>query len=508
MNNIILALESAYANLENNRLLINSLNVFPVPDGDTGDNMSVTFRCGLDKIRSEKYNNDKELLSDFATACVMGARGNSGVILSLAVKGFASAYESESTDTARFVCGLKNATELCYESVASAKEGTVLTVLRACADKAKKVSQTCTDIEKLFMSVYTTAAATLSKTKELLPQLKEADVVDAGAKGLVCIMEGIRLVLQEHRAYEINDCEAEVTARISKKAEIENGYCCQCLIRGTEKIEPQEFDGLGDSLIIAESNSVTNLHIHSSSPDKVLAVALKHGELLNIKIENMRLQNDAAAEKARKKYGFVVASPGAGISECFSQFGCDEVITTHEKVSSGQVLESVSRINAKIIFLLPNDKNNYLAFKQAMKMSDKDCVMLESEDAAIGLGMLMGFDESKSKEENIDDMYKSQSHVKSGKICVADKSFKDIKRGESIAFIDGKIAVKAANTLTCLEKTVEKLSDKDYNVISVFCAKEETVDTADELLKRKYPDCQINIIYGGQRVYDFLVFRY
>lgn len=502
------ALESAYANLENHRLLINSLNVFPVPDGDTGDNMCMTFNSGLDRINQEEYKTEKELIADFALACLMGARGNSGVILSLAVKGFSAAVESEKSPSAYLVKGFQNAVELCYSSVSSPKEGTALTVLRACADKAAKTAVTTSDIKKIFSSAYVTATATLSKTKELLPELKEANVVDAGAKGLVCLMEGIRLVLEENKAYEIEKTKVESEHIDSKETHIKNRYCCECVIKGDKAIAPQELERFGDSIITAATDGIIKLHVHSNSPDAVLKLALERGEIIDVKIENMRIQHNSAVWGAHKAYGFVSVSSGDGITQCFKQLGCDEVITSHRKIASGKALEAISKINSETVYLLPNDKNNFLAFKQAMKMTDKNCIMLETEDVAQGIGAMMNFDGELTESENTENMLSALSELRIAKVCVADKALKDIKKGNSIGIIDGEIKIHAKDNFICLEKTVEKLCDEDYNDISVFygeSVKKETAEKAENILTEKFPKAQISFIDGGQNIYDYIV---
>lgn len=511
MNNIRAlktALESAYANLENNRQLINSLNVFPVPDGDTGDNMCLTFGSGLDKIRHKEYKSADEMIADFSLACLMGARGNSGVILSLTAKGFAMACRGEQTDGAYLARGLRKAVGLCYKSVSSPKEGTALTVLRACADKAEKTSAMTRDLKKVFAGVYVTATATLAKTKELLPELQAANVVDAGGKGLVCILEGLRLFIEENKAYTVSEVQAEAKSVAGVSARIENGYCCECVIKSGEKIEPAQLGRLGDSAISVTTDGVTKIHVHSNFPDRVLSLALGRGELISVKIENMRLQHKAAEWGAVKDYSFVAVSPGGGITECFRQLGCDGIIESSSKVSTGQIIKAISSLNARTVFLLPNDKNNFLAFKQAVKMADKNCIIIETSDFAEGIGAMMGFDEALTEDENAGNMLAAVSQIKTGKICVADKNSKKIKKGDSIGIIDNKIEVRTQDTFSCMEKVVEKLYDKDYNDISVFCGESvghEAAERARKTLSDRYEKTQINVIHGNQGVYDYVV---
>lgn len=502
------ALESAYANLENNRLLINSLNVFPVPDGDTGDNMCMTFKSGLDRIKQKEYETDEEMIADFSLACLMGARGNSGVILSLATKGFASAFRPRQSGGEYLVKGFQNAVELCYKSVSSPKEGTALTVLRSCADKAAKVSVMSGSLKKIFSEVYVTATATLAKTKELLPELKEANVVDSGAKGLVCLMEGIRLFLEENKVYELNNSEIKEEHKTFGRVLIENKFCCECIIKSENKIELSELESLGDSAISAASDGIIKIHVHSNCPEKVLTLAQNKGEIVNVKIENMEFQHNSASWGAKKKYAFIAVSMGDGISECFNQLGCDRIITSKEKISAGQASKAIAELNAETVFILPNDKNNLLAFKQAVKMSDTECVIVETEDPAQGIWVMMNFDSSLSSDENKENILSSMSQIKTGKICIADKPLKKIKKGDSIGIIEDKIEVCTEDTFSCMEKVVEKLCDKDYNDISVFCGKtvnESVMKKAEESLNEKHKKSQINVINGGQDIYDYIV---
>lgn len=501
------ALESAYANLENNRLLINSLNVFPVPDGDTGDNMCMTFKSGLDRIKQKEYKSTEEMIADFSLACLMGARGNSGVILSLAAKGFSSASHGGRSDGEYLANGLKNAVGLCYKSVSSPKEGTALTVLRACSDKAAKASAKYGDFKRVFAEVYATAAATLTKTKELLPELKEANVVDAGAKGLVCIMEGIRLVTEENRVYERGEQKAAVNAAAGAKVRTDKKFCCEFIIEGEKETPPTELEALGDSAISAATDGIVKTHIHSSSPVEVLKLALKHGELVSFKAENMHIQHNAISLGEAEKSAVVAVSPGGGITECFKQLGCDKVIESPIKVSAGQAIRAISSLGAETVFLLPNDKNNFLAFKQAVRMADKHCVMIETEDFAQGISAMMSFDSSLGEDENTENMLEA-AKIKTGKICVADKPLKKIKRGDGIGIINDKIEVRAEDTFSCMEKVVEKLCDRDYNDISVFCGEAvggKELDRVKRALTEKYRQTQINVINGRQGVYDYVV---
>lgn len=502
------ALESAYANLENNRLLINSLNVFPVPDGDTGDNMCMTFKSGLDKIKQKEYKNPGEMIADFALACLMGARGNSGVILSLAAKGFSDAAHGKQSGGAYLKNGLKNAVELCYKSVSSPKEGTALTVLRACSDKAAKVSVTTGDFKKVFAEVYATAVATLTKTKELLPELKEANVVDAGAKGLVCVMEGIRLVAEENKAYERGEQRKAGNAAAGTKVRTDKTYCCEFIIKSEKELLPSELEFLGDSAISVAADGIVKIHVHSNFPDRVLSFALGNGELVNFKAENMRLQHKAAGSGKPKKYAVIAVSPGGGITECFRQLGCDKIIESSIKVSAGQALSAAASLHAGTVFLLPNDKNNFLAFKQAVKMADKNCIMIETEDFAEGISAMTVFDESLGEDENAKNMLEAASDIKTGKICIADKTVKKIKKGDSIGIIGNKIEVRAEDTFSCMEKVVEKLCDRDYNDISVFCGSsvgETDFKKVGTALGGKYREAQVNVIQGDQSVYDYVV---
>ncbi len=501
------ALESAYANLENNRLLINSLNVFPVPDGDTGDNMCMTFKSGLDKIKQKEYTNVQQMIADFSLACLMGARGNSGVILSLVTKGFATAFSPNQTLVQYTVKGFQNAVELCYKSVSSPKEGTALTVLRACSDKAAKVSSVSVGFKKLFSQVYTTATATLVKTKELLPQLKEANVVDSGAKGLVCLMEGIRLFLEENKVYEINSSEYKEELPTVRTVQTEHKYCCECVIKTNKEVKSSELETLGDSVITTETDGIAKIHVHSNFPEKVLALAKSKGEIVNVKIENMVFQHNSTWG-AKKKYGFISVTTGDGISECFRQLGCDKVIQTDKKVSAGQAVKAIGNLNAENIFILPNDKNNFLAFKQAVKMQDKNCIIIETTNPAEGMGVMVSFDESLTPNENTQNMKHSLSEIKTALICVADKDLKKVKKGDSIGIIKDKIEICQKDTLSCMEKTVEKLCDKDYNDISVFYGKsvsEVQLKNAQKILYEKYGKSQVNIVDGGQDIYDYIV---
>ena len=505
---IIKLLHSAYANLKNNRQKINSMNVFPVPDGDTGDNMLMTFESGLNTVKNKEYKNLSGIITDFSSAALMGARGNSGVILSLIIKGFALAAEDDFDGEVYSSC-LKEAVKLCYSSVSDPKEGTMLTVLRLASEKADTVCRTTKDFKRVFHESFISATAALQKTKELLPVLRQANTVDAGGKGLLCILEGIRIVLEENKEYTVS-AEEESGIPIPKaEAAIENTYCCECIVDGGEidrlknKLYP-----LGDSFIILNENEKIKFHIHSEFPDKVLSASLSEGELQFVKIENMRLQHSLMTFSESKKYAFIAASSGEGVSEALSETGIDEIIESKEKIPAKDVIMKINSVSAENIFLFPNDKNNFLAFKQAKDMTNKNVRLIETSDFTYAISAMMNFDEALSFSENEKNMKNALKNVKSGKVCKADKDLKKIRKGDSLGIIGEKIEIREKDEMICVEKVIEKLCDKGYNGVSVFLGdhvdKEKAV-TADKFLNEKFSSYDISVIDGKQNIYDYVV---
>ncbi len=503
-NAVLSALESAYLNLENNRELLNSLNVFPVPDGDTGSNMCMTFLSGLEKVRGNEYTLSKNLLSDFSLACLMGARGNSGVILSLAIKGFSLA--SEKSGTEYLACAFKNATKLCYDSVMSAKEGTALTVLRLCSEKAEELFINSVDFRSALREISKTASNTVEKTTEMLPELRKAGVVDAGAKGIFSVLDGIRSYFDG----ETVPSSAKIKPSEKKETytEIKNKFCCEFVVRANAAFDEIELKNLGDSVINVNSDGFSKIHIHSNYPEKILSLALKHGEIINAKIENMAFQHSSKIESEKKKFAFVSVSTGVGFTDFFTRLRCDEVIFTRKKVSSGEVLSAIEKLNADTVFLLPNDKNNFLAFSQAVKMSDKDCVLINTIDPVQALEVLLSFDENADKDENSENMLNALACSKTAKICRADKDSGKIKKGDFVCVEGEKVLFGEKDILSCVKKTVEKLCVGDYNSISIFagegCQNEarEKIKTA---LEEMYPNTLVTSLFGGQDIYDVII---
>lgn len=274
--------------------MLNSLNVFPVPDSDTGSNMCATFFSGLEKIRQSEYSTVSALLSDFSLACLMGARGNSGVILSLAVKGFSSAASEELTGSAFLLRAMENAVELCYESISSPKEGTALTVLKSCLERLRSPSLLSAGFEKALSEVCVCAAGAVAKTKELLPELQNAGVVDAGAKGIFLLLEGLREGFAEKKTHVETPKEENPLYHTDTDAEIKNKFCCEFVIRGEKPISPKELEKLGDSAATVFSDGIIKLHLHSNFPHRVLELASSRGEIINGKIENMVFQHNSS----------------------------------------------------------------------------------------------------------------------------------------------------------------------------------------------------------------------
>ena len=394
----------------NNKLMeqsefVNSLNVFPVPDGDTGTNMSMTFRAAVKEI--EKLNSDsiQEVAKVLAKGALMGARGNSGVILSQILRGFSNGFKGVNEADAQIVARAFNEGQIsAYKAVMRPTEGTILSVIRAAAEKA--IKSNTNDIVKLLEEISAGAKEMLDKTPEMLPALKQAKVVDSGGMGLYIIIEGMLQALKDDIVAEIKDVNiaagTKVGAQSTEEADIKFGYCTEFIILGDASLAKEfqgKIEGLGDCVIVVGYDDVIKVHIHTNDPGQVLSIAVTYGELSKIKIDNMREEHrellveganekkDEVAQTEAKEFAFITVAMGSGISAIFKDLGVDYIIEGGQTMnpSTQDILECIDKINAEHIFVFPNNKNIIMAANQAAEISDKDIRVIEEKSIPQGV---------------------------------------------------------------------------------------------------------------------------
>lgn len=525
---------AAYKNLDTNKDMINALNVFPVPDGDTGTNMSLTMRSAINEIEKVEEDNVSSLAKALSNGSLMGARGNSGVITSQIFRGFYQGLEdSETLDIETLKNGFVQAYKTAYKAVMKPTEGTILTVIRAMGEFAENNYQNYNDLDKFSLAIYEEGNKVLEQTQEMLPQLKEAGVVDAGGKGLICLYQGA-LNYKNIKIIEKKDSDnikVAVNNKDTNNEDIKFGYCTEFIIQSKDgdysKLRKQ-LSEIGDCLLVVKGDDIIKVHIHTNNPGMVLELALKLGALRDIKIDNMRYQhahrvlNDKAIAEEKekelkeeeKKYGFIAVSSGSGLDKIFKQFGVDEIISGGQTMnpSTEDIMKAIDKINAENIYIFPNNGNIILSANQARDLSEKNIYVIETKSIPQGFTSLLAFEEENSPEENFEIMTEAIDEVKSGQITYAIKDTeikgKKIKKDDIIGIVDKEIkAVSKKLNKTALD-LIETMVDEDSCLITVYYGldvKDTEVNDLERKLKRKYDDLDIEIVEGDQPIYYYLI---
>lgn len=519
----------AAANLENNKEIVDSLNVFPVPDGDTGTNMNLTVQSAVKEINNLRESTITHIADAAANGSLMGARGNSGVILSQLFRGMAKGLKG----TGRIDCKLiaeafSSASETAYKAVMKPVEGTILTVARETAEKAMETYEEYEDTSLFLESLIEQAKDTLSRTPEMLKVLKQADVVDAGGKGLLFLLEGGLAALkgveikQEKIEHKILETEEEIRG-FSSEDEIIYTYCTEFFIKNPTKTAEEFLSKIydkGDSIVCVGDEKLIKTHIHTNNPGQILAIAVKYGELIKVKIDNMkeqfreRLKNSVKKSQGKKKYGFVAIGMGSGIQKVFSDLNVDVFLSGGQTMnpSTEDILDAAENINADHIIILPNNGNIILAATQAKEISDKNIHVIPSKSIPQGITAMLAFKEENSLEDNIKAMTDAVKDVKTGQVtyAVRDTVFNDmeIKKDEIIALSEGSIASHGENPEEQALELIKKMVTEDSFLITLFYG--DKVDKkAAEGLKEKIEEiaegCDVEIIYGGQPLYYYII---
>ncbi|HAT4242482.1 DAK2 domain-containing protein [Clostridium perfringens] len=517
---------------------VNSLNVFPVPDGDTGTNMSMTFRAAVKEIEGMDSKNIGEVSKKLAKGALMGARGNSGVILSQILRGISKGLEGkEEADASEFANALLEGSKSAYKAVMRPTEGTILTIVRTAGEVAVALKED--NITELMREVCRESKIMLDKTPEMLPALKKAKVVDSGGMGLLIILQGMQEALENGlkvttgipQAVKSSVAKAQRSETMSEE-DIKFGYCTEFIILGDSN-HAEEFKSKvinkGDSLVVVGYEDVIKVHIHTNNPGKVLEEAVKFGELSKIKIDNMREEHremlegmyEEAAETEEsvaagefKKYAFISVAMGEGMKNIFKDLGVDYVIEGGQTMnpSTQDMLEAIEKLNAEHIFILPNNKNIIMAANQAAEISDKDIRVIPTKTIPQGITCITMFNPEADVEENTEELKEAMEMVKTTSVTYAVRDTevdgKEIKEGNILGLVEGKIKEVGEDPYKVAEDLIDSLVDEDSELITIFYGKdceEEKVDALIEKLEGKYEDLDVQCYNGEQPLYYFIM---
>ncbi len=519
----------AAVNLENNKTIVDSLNVFPVPDGDTGTNMNLTVQAAIKEIQNLQESTITAIADATANGSLMGARGNSGVILSQLLRGMAKGLKGTNQIDCKIIAeSFKSASDIAYKAVMRPVEGTILTVARETAEKAMATYAEYQDVAVFLENLIKQAKDTLNRTPEMLKVLKQADVVDAGGKGLIFLLEGALSALkgieikQEIKEDQVIDTEIELE-EFTSEDEIIFTYCTEFMIKNPTKTSEEFLSRIydkGDSIVCVGNDNIIKTHIHTNNPGQILAIAVKYGELSNIKIDNMkeqfreRIKNNHKKNHEKKKYGFVSIGMGDGIQKVFSDLNVDVFLSGGQTMnpSTEDILEAANKINAEHIIILPNNSNIILAATQAKEISDKNLYVIPSKTIPQGITALIAFKEENDIENNLEAMSEAVKEVKTGQVtyAVRDTVFNDldIKKDQIIAIYDGDIVNHGENPEDEAIELISKMVDEDSFLVTLFYGDKIDKKTAEALKSRieeVAEDCDIEIIYGGQPLYYYII---
>ena len=524
------------SNLEKNKKYVDSLNVFPVPDGDTGTNTFLTLKSAINEINNCTSNNLEDLSDALAKGSLRGARGNSGVILSQILKGISQVTKTcTEINTKQFAKALKEGAAIAYQAVTKPKEGTMLTVIRTMAEEAGTACKKMTDFEDFMKYVIDKGEEILQKTPEMLPVLAKAGVVDAGGRALMVIFQGFYKVIINDESFEFEMIDTATVSDTIKEfhvnlealsADIEFGYCTEfMIIHMYKKTTESDIDKLreklmsiGDSVNCAGDLSLVKIHVHTNEPNKALAFGLELGELYNMKIENMREQNRElrriAESKNEKPYGMVSVCAGDGLSAVFKDLGVDYIIEGGQTMnpSADDIAKAVEAVPSKNVYVFPNNKNIILAAEQAKALTQKHIYVIPTTSVRQGISAILAFNADADKDENIKLMNESCKSVKSGSITNAVRTTNvdgfDIQEGEIIGLDESHIRAKSESIDQTLEELVSKLVDEDSVNITLFYGagvEESQALQMQEKLASKFENCEVTALYGGQPVYYYIV---
>ena len=543
INGLVLAemIDLGSKNLAKNAEKINALNVFPVPDGDTGTNMNLSMSSGAKETAANVVENIGELGKSFSKGLLMGARGNSGVILSQLFRGMSQHIaDKKEVNAKEFAEAIQNGVSIAYKAIIKPVEGTILTVAREAAEAGVKAAENTTSVVEVMEAIYAEAQASLKRTPELLPILKEVGVVDSGGQGLVCVYQGFVAALKGEKIEGLEAVETNVVDMqfeddhdmdFMSPEDIVYGFCTEFTVRlDKEKKEfnedkfREDMSEFGDSLLVISDSDYVKIHVHTETPGDVFNYGQQYGELIKIKSDNMREQHrevlrkqeakQATAPKELKEQAMISISMGAGLSKALTSMGVDYIVEGGQTMnpSTEDIMKAIKEVNAKNIFIFPNNKNIQLAAKQAAELAEENVFVVESKTAPQGLAAVMVYNPQAAAEENFANMQEVLSTVSTLEVthAVRDTNIEgvEIKKNEFMGIRNGKIVVSNLSLNTVLEELLEKSLDEDSEIVTLYLGEESTeeyTDFLEQLIEEKYPDVEVELIESGQPVYPYII---
>ncbi|MBQ8088216.1 MAG: DAK2 domain-containing protein [Clostridia bacterium] len=533
---------SGAALLVKNRESVDALNVFPVPDGDNGNNMTKTITSAIKEMNQRPLSSAADIVDAMARGALKGARGNSGVILSQILRGFSKIVKGhEEIDAALLTAMVRQGATTAYKAVMKPKEGTILTVARVIAEETEKAANKTNDIEVLFKNILTSGDAILRRTPEMLPVLKSAGVVDSGGMGLMMIYRGMYAALvgepiddavEEPKAGTDAGNNGESTDEAPALEDIRFGYCTEFIVshprpdmRENEVVRLRErLERIGDCVLVVADLSVIKVHVHTNDPGKALQYALELGELDSIKIDNMfeeaRQREEKRQAEARaqadpeKEYGIVAVALGEGLSNIFKDLNVDQVVDGGQTMNPSiqDLAEAANATNARNVFILPNNTNIILAAEQASELTDRTVIVLRTKSVPMGISAALAFNPEANVEDNIAAMNEAAENVHTASItfAVRDSNYDnhEIHSGDIMGMLDNKLEILGHDILEVAEQCVTHMVNEDSSLISVYYGEdveESQAKALHALLEEKYPDCDVEVQAGGQPLYYYLI---
>ena len=543
INGLVLAemIDLGSKNLAKNAEKINSLNVFPVPDGDTGTNMNLSMSSGAKETAANVVENIGELGKSFSKGLLMGARGNSGVILSQLFRGMSQYIaDKKEIDAKEFAEAIQNGVSIAYKAIIKPVEGTILTVAREAAEAGLKAAKNTDSIVEVMEAIYAESQASLKRTPDLLPILKEVGVVDSGGQGLVCVYQGFVAALKGEKIEGLESVETNVVDMqfednhdmdFMSPEDIVYGFCTEFTVRLDK--EKKEFDEdkfradmskFGDSLLVISDSEYVKIHVHTETPGEVFNYGQQYGELIKIKSDNMPEQlrevlrnqevKQVTSPNELKDQAMISISMGAGLSKVLTSMGVDYIVEGGQTMnpSTEDIMKAIKEVNAKNIFIFPNNKNIQLAAKQAAELAEENVFVIESKTAPQGLAAVMVFNPQAIPEENFANMQEVLSTVSTLEVthAVRDTNIEgvEIKKDEFMGIRNGKIVVSNLSLNTVLEELLEKSIDEDTEIVTLYLGEESTeeyTDFLEQLIEEKYPNVEVELIESGQPVYPYII---
>lgn len=539
--------------LSANAKYVDSLNVFPVPDGDTGTNMNLSMNSGANEVKKNVQDHIGKVGMSLAKGLLMGARGNSGVILSQLFRGFAKYIEPKSQLNGKEFAGAFEAgVQTAYKAVMKPVEGTILTVAKDAAKRAVEVARKNDDIVQIMEELVIEARASLQRTPDLLPVLKEVGVVDSGGQGLLFIYEGFLAELKGEKLSETPNVPVSTQAMeelveeehhksvqsFMDTKDIKYGYCTEFMVRFTqEKLKQnpfseekfrKELSELGDSLLVVADDEIVKVHIHTEQPGVAITYGHKFGDLIKVKVDNMREQHAKIVEedhaqgtdslrheqqKEKLDYGIVTVSMGSGIEKLFRSIGAHEVIEGGQTMnpSTEDIVKAIKEVNAKKVIVLPNNKNIIMTAEQAAELCDEEVVVVPSKTVPQGLAALLAFNPTVDLNTNKNEMTEALQQVKTGQItyAVRDTNIDGlmIDKGDFMGIADGKIVAKDKNKVTASKELLKELIDDEAEILTIFTGEDATSEEINEVsdfVESNFPDLEVEIHEGNQPLYSFI----